>query len=42
MDKVSELAKMIDHSILHPTMGEEDARKGLEMAIKYNVASVCG
>jgi len=41
MDKVEELAKMIDHSILHPTMTDEDLKRECEVAIKYNVASVC-
>ena len=41
MDKVRELAKMIDHSILHPTLTDEDLRKECEVAAKYNVASVC-
>jgi deoxyribose-phosphate aldolase len=41
MTKVSELAKMIDHSILHPTMTDEDLRRECEVAKKYNVASVC-
>ena len=41
MTKVSELAKMIDHSILHPTMTDEDLHRECEVAKKYNVASVC-
>ena len=41
MDKVQEIAKMIDHSILHPTMTDEDLKKQCEIAIKYNTASVC-
>lgn len=41
MNKVQELAKMIDHSILHPTHTDEDLRKQCEVAKKYNVASVC-
>ena len=41
MNKVQELAKMIDHSILHPTMTDEDLRRECEIAKKYNVASVC-
>lgn len=40
-DKVLQLAKMIDHSILHPTMTDEDLRRECEVAMKYNVASVC-
>ncbi len=39
--KVYDLAKMIDHSILHPTMTDEDLRRECEVAVKYNVASVC-
>jgi len=41
MNKVSEIAKMIDHSILHPTLTDDDLRKECETARKYNVASVC-
>jgi deoxyribose-phosphate aldolase len=39
--KVYELAKMIDHSILHPTLTDEDLRRECEVAKKYDVASVC-
>ena len=39
--KVKELAKMIDHSILHPTMTDEILVKECEVAKKYDVASVC-
>jgi deoxyribose-phosphate aldolase len=38
---VYQLAKMIDHSILHPTFTDEDLRRECEVAKKYNVASVC-
>jgi len=41
MDKVKEIAKMIDHSILHPTFTDEDLRRECETAGKYDVASVC-
>ena len=41
MNKVKELAKMIDNSILHPTMTDEDLRRECEVAKKYDVASVC-
>jgi len=41
MNKVKQLAKMIDHSILHPTMTDEDLRRECEVAKKYDVASVC-
>lgn len=39
--KVYELAKMIDHSILHPTLTDEDLIRECEVAKKYDVASVC-
>ncbi len=41
MNIVNELAKMIDHSILHPTMTDEDLKRECEVAARYNVASVC-
>jgi deoxyribose-phosphate aldolase len=41
MTKVSELAKMIDHSILNPVMTDNDLKRECEVAKKYNVASVC-
>ncbi len=36
-----DLAKMIDHSLLHPTMTDQDVTTGCELAAHYNVASVC-
>jgi deoxyribose-phosphate aldolase len=41
MTKVKELAKMIDHSILHPMMTDADLIKECAIAKKYDVASVC-
>jgi len=41
MDKIQHLAKMIDHSILHPTATDEDLRKGCEVALQYGTATVC-
>jgi len=41
MNKVTELAKMIDHSILQPAHTDEDLKKQCAVAKKYNVASVC-
>ncbi len=41
MNKIKELAKMIDHSVLHPTLTDEDLRRECETAKKYDVASVC-
>ena len=35
------LSKMIDHSLLHPTMTDADILKGLEIAKNYDVATVC-
>jgi deoxyribose-phosphate aldolase len=40
-DKVKALAKMIDHSILHPTMTDMDLERECEVAMKFHVASVC-
>ena len=36
-----ELAKMIDHSLLHPTMTDQELEAGCRLAAKYQVASVC-
>jgi deoxyribose-phosphate aldolase len=38
---IRELAKMIDHSILHPTMTDKDLDRECQVALKYDVASVC-
>jgi len=38
---VAELAKMIDHSLLHPTMTDAELEAGCALAAKYQVASVC-
>ena len=35
------LAKMMDHSLLHPTMMDEDVAEGCELSQKYSVATVC-
>jgi deoxyribose-phosphate aldolase len=37
----NEIAKMIDHSLLHPTMDDRTLKEGIALARKYNVASVC-
>jgi deoxyribose-phosphate aldolase len=39
--EVKQLAKMIDHSILHPTLTDEDLKRECAVAKKYDVASVC-
>jgi deoxyribose-phosphate aldolase len=35
------LSKMIDHSLLHPTMTDADILNGCEIARRYNTATVC-
>lgn len=35
------LAKMIDHSLLHPTMTDTDILKGCDLSRRYDVATVC-
>ena len=36
-----DLAKAIDHSLLHPTMADDDLRKGCELSRQYDVATAC-
>lgn len=36
-----ELAKTIDHSLLHPTMTDQELEDGCRLAARYGVASVC-
>jgi deoxyribose-phosphate aldolase len=36
-----ELSKMIDHSLLKPTMTEAELEAGCRLALEYDVASVC-
>jgi deoxyribose-phosphate aldolase len=36
-----QLTKMIDHSLLHPTMTDQELEEGCRLAAKYGVASVC-
>ena len=35
------LNKYIDHSLLHPTMTDQEMEEGLQVAIKYQTATVC-
>lgn len=35
------LAKMIDHSLLHPTLTDREMEEGCRLAVRYDVASVC-
>lgn len=39
--ELSDLAKMIDHSILHPTMTDEDLYQGCILSRQYMVATAC-
>lgn len=41
MTTVRELSKMIDHSILNPTMTDTDLKRECEVAKRFDVASVC-
>ena len=36
-----DVAKMIDHSLLNPTLTTADLDAGIELVLAYNVASVC-
>ncbi len=38
---LEELAGMIDHSLLHPTMTDQELDEGCHTAVRYGVASVC-
>ncbi len=38
---VNDLAKMIDHSLLHPTMTDAQVRAGLEISRRCGVATAC-
>jgi deoxyribose-phosphate aldolase len=35
------IAKLIDHSLLNPTLTAGELEEGIKLALKYNVASVC-
>jgi deoxyribose-phosphate aldolase len=37
----ADIAKMIDHSLLGPTLRDEDLEAGIRIAMDYDVASVC-
>jgi deoxyribose-phosphate aldolase len=41
MPSYDEIAKMIDHSLLNPTLTDADIIAGCSLAKSYNVASVC-
>ncbi len=38
---VADIAKMIDHSLLNPTLTEEQLEGGIQLARNHDVASVC-
>lgn len=38
---LKDLAKMIDHSLLHPTMTDSEVFAGCELAVAHDVATVC-
>lgn len=37
----SDIAKMIDHSLLNPTLTDRELERGCGVAVEYDVASVC-
>jgi deoxyribose-phosphate aldolase len=40
-DQIAAIAKMIDHSLLHPTMTDAELAAGCELAGRLDVAAVC-
>jgi deoxyribose-phosphate aldolase len=40
-DSLRDLAKMIDHSLLHPTLTDRELAGGCQLARRLDVASVC-
>ncbi len=41
MFTLKEISKMIDHSLLHPTMTDKELIDGCKIALDYDVAAVC-
>jgi deoxyribose-phosphate aldolase len=41
MNIVQEIMKMVDHSLLSPTLTDEELKEGCQLAAKYHTASVC-
>jgi deoxyribose-phosphate aldolase len=39
--RYEDIAKMIDHSLLNPTLTASDLEQGIQLALVYDVASVC-
>jgi deoxyribose-phosphate aldolase len=40
-ESLRDLAKMIDHSLLHPTMTDAELSDGCRLALRHDVAAVC-
>jgi len=40
-DNYEQLAGMIDHSLLHPTITDQELEDGCKLAASHRVASVC-
>jgi deoxyribose-phosphate aldolase len=38
---ITSLAKIIDHSLLHPQLTDQELKTGCQLALQYDVASVC-
>jgi len=38
---LSDIAKMIDHSLLNPTLIDRELEQGCQLALRYDVGSVC-
>jgi deoxyribose-phosphate aldolase len=41
MTTIKDIAKMIDHSVLHPTFTDGDLKNNCDIAKEYHVATVC-
>lgn len=41
MMTVAEVARTIDHALLHPTLTDREIREGCEQARRYRVATAC-
>jgi deoxyribose-phosphate aldolase len=39
--RYADVAKMIDHSLLNPTLTQDELEQGIALALAYDVASVC-
>ena len=40
-ESIKSITQMIDHSLLHPQLTDQEMETGCRMALKYGVASVC-